>query len=267
MMQERGPTATMAPTAAGRSPLEATAPLYTDASFAASGVSAGASAGPSRSAAVCGLGTGFGAREDVWKREMTQDGRIYYFNRATGGSQWHLPNHLYEQSAADSTQKASQFVAVFPTHAKAMQRVDCVTEVPAGKTSADTMNTGPSYIGMQAVEALESDPHNLHKIVSVLPQDFGDMLQSPMFQEECERRFNETAQDIEQLSFDECSPPLWEIFNAFEMQSLLPQGPRLKQLANCFDTSGMGQVDMQDFISFARFVVAVSYLEHFMDEE
>lgn len=246
--------------------------MYTDASFVASGVSAGASAtAPSRSAAVCGFGTGFGAREDVWTRELTEDGRIYYFNRATGGSQWHLPNHLYEQGAGSMQHKGSHSVTVFPTHAKAMLRVDCVTEVPAGKASADTASpsthtAGPSLFGRQAVEALEMDPRNVDKILSVLPQDLNDLLLNEQFVQACESSFNTIAEGADQLSFDESNAALADSIIALKMPKLLPETSRLRQLTNLFDTSGIGAVLMQDFTDFARFVVAVSYLELDLDE-
>mmetsp|Transcript_7324 Transcript_7324/g.20031 ORF Transcript_7324/g.20031 Transcript_7324/m.20031 type:complete len:96 (+) Transcript_7324:76-363(+) len=84
--------------------------------------------------AMAGLGTGFGAKENVWKRELTEDGRVYFFNRATGTSQWHLPNDLYVSSrdSTNDSQKAPEMTVVFPTLAKPMLCVDCVTESATG---------------------------------------------------------------------------------------------------------------------------------------
>mmetsp|Transcript_8682 Transcript_8682/g.19887 ORF Transcript_8682/g.19887 Transcript_8682/m.19887 type:complete len:254 (-) Transcript_8682:100-861(-) len=77
-------------------------------------------------------GTGaeqFTVHDNVWTREEAADGRTYFFNRATGASQWHVPNELYEQRAFDAKPRlAEEDHVAMPGIAKAVLNVDCVTE-------------------------------------------------------------------------------------------------------------------------------------------
>lgn len=224
---------------------------------------------PSRSAAVCGQGTGFGAREDVWTREVHKERdpwtneyteRVYYYNRATGSSQWHLPNDFYESSA--TLEKGSK--TAFPTHAKAMLKVDCVTEVPEKKTlmsqvASSLLNT----TGEQAVAELEKDPRNLEKIVAFLPPEISSMLTGKDFSSKCDMTFKSFNA---QVSSDEAAAVLTDLCSTLKMPGMIPAGPRVPQ---CWSLM-MDEPDilkLADFEAFARFVVAVRYLEIFMCED
>mmetsp|Transcript_47257 Transcript_47257/g.109342 ORF Transcript_47257/g.109342 Transcript_47257/m.109342 type:complete len:238 (-) Transcript_47257:103-816(-) len=71
----------------------------------------------------------FGVHESAWTREETADGRVYFFNRATGASQWHIPNDLYQpQSMGQQPPHPGEGVVAMPGIAKAVLNVDCVTE-------------------------------------------------------------------------------------------------------------------------------------------
>merc|ERR1711879_1022120 len=120
--------------------------------------------------------------------------------------------------------------------------------------------------GRAALEALELDPHNTDKIMSVVPQDVGDVLRSEEFKQACESSFKSIAEDTNQLFFEDTGVALLELFNALKMSYLMPKGPRISQLANLFNTSGAPALSLQDFLAFTRFVVAVSYLELDADE-
>lgn len=76
----------------------------------------------------------FGVHEDAWTRQQHADGRIFFFNRATGASQWHVPNDLYQpkMSIPGVTQKPAGHddSLVMPGIANAVLRVDCVAELP-----------------------------------------------------------------------------------------------------------------------------------------
>jgi len=37
--------------------------------------------------------------EDIWVRQLSEDGRLFYYNKATGASQWHIPNDMYVAKA------------------------------------------------------------------------------------------------------------------------------------------------------------------------
>jgi len=72
-----------------------------------------------------------GVFEDDWTREQTADGRTYFFNRATGASQWHVPNELYQSRCLDKSQEdtGADELVVMPSEARAVLGVDCLTEV------------------------------------------------------------------------------------------------------------------------------------------
>merc|ERR1719453_1510 len=126
----------------------------------------------SRSAAIAGRGTGFAVHENVWTRELTDDGRVYNYNRATGSSQWHLPNDMYQSSTVSKSENSQQgppATVVWPTHAKATLWVDCVTEVlPEQMLDAG----GPSVGGTSAASAvavINADPRSIEKICANVP--------------------------------------------------------------------------------------------------
>merc|ERR1719453_1644116 len=146
----------------------------------------------SRSAAIAGRGTGFAVHENAWTRELTEDGRVYYYNRATGSSQWHLPNDMYQSttmSKSETSQQENQATVVWPTHAKATLWVDCVTEVlPEQLLDA----AGPSIGGTSAANALtmmHAEPRNIQKMCQHLPVFLGDYLRSDDFELTCVRMF------------------------------------------------------------------------------
>mmetsp|Transcript_125413 Transcript_125413/g.366335 ORF Transcript_125413/g.366335 Transcript_125413/m.366335 type:complete len:232 (-) Transcript_125413:206-901(-) len=87
----------------------------------------------------------FGVHENVWTREEAADGRVYFFNRATGASQWHVPNELY--GAASGAEGA----VAMPGIAKAVLQVDCVTEFPPSRADPVESKAG-SATGMHEGE-------------------------------------------------------------------------------------------------------------------
>lgn len=75
--------------------------------------------------------------ENSWKRELTADGRVYFFDRATGASQWHVPNELYHAKGRLNTPESNrnpfhqeEDLTAMPATARAVLGVDCVTESP-----------------------------------------------------------------------------------------------------------------------------------------
>merc|ERR1719264_352032 len=77
------------------------------------------------------IGERFSAEDNAWIREEAADGRVYYFNRATGASQWHLPNELYEPRHFNArARNPAEDPLAMPGIAKAVLNVDCVTEFP-----------------------------------------------------------------------------------------------------------------------------------------
>lgn len=80
----------------------------------------------------------FSVHENYWVREETADGRTYFFNRATGASQWHVPDDKYNSRVPNvQLNKYREDLIRFPADSKAGMKVDCVMEVPS-------QNFGPS---------------------------------------------------------------------------------------------------------------------------
>lgn len=230
----------------------------------------------SRSAALSGRGTGFGVRDSQWSREFTEDGRVYYYNRATGGSQWHLPDELYN---AEPLFPGEPSGVVFPTHAKATLRVDCVTEVlnggmqvgSAGSTGAGDLGNTAHLKGGDLLAALERDPRHAAKAFHRLPAAIAAQLRSAEFDEECAATFQDEAGDDE-LPLMDCLPLVDKLLIGFDAEPpLRPAGrDRLLTLADVFDSAGNGQggpsgdtIGAEDFVSFAKFVITFQGLEQF----
>jgi len=76
----------------------------------------------------------FSVHESVWTREQDSKGRVYFFNRATGCSQWHIPNDLYKARVFDP-EPIFEDVQKMPGSARAMINVNSVTEVARGARS------------------------------------------------------------------------------------------------------------------------------------
>jgi len=108
-------------------------------------------------------------QQDDWTRQADPGGRVYYYNRFTATSQWHLPNEFYTStwdsklkkapvklgktkssqklqmrktvgSMSTSSSASSLASMMFPGDAKGLRRVDCVTEawIPQADTDADS---------------------------------------------------------------------------------------------------------------------------------
>lgn len=219
----------------------------------------------SRSAAISGRGTGFAVHENVWTRELTEDGRVYYYNRATGSSQWHLPNDMYQSSNASKTdsQLGVPATVVWPTHAKATLWVDCVTEVlPEEMLDAG----GPSVGGPSAangIAAIQADPRDILSWHSCIPLFLGDYLRSEDFFKTCERMFQAVVSEFKgKLPLPDNYDPVCDIVLAVETEPSLQLSPdRFARLIGTFDPAGNGRLDTQEFVEFMRFTVAVRYLE------
>lgn len=223
-------------------------------------ITAGSDDTMSRSAAIAGRGTGFAVYENVWTRELTEDGRVYYYNRSTGSSQWHLPNDMYlssKESKPDQSQQGPAATVVWPTHAKATLWVDCVTEVLPEQALA----AGGQSVA-NAISGIHADPRNFQKISSYIPVFLGDYLRSDEFELTCVRMFNAVVPQGN-LPLPDNYDPVCDILLSVDAvePSLQLSGERFAGLIDAFDPTGNGNVDTQDFVDFMRFTVAVRYLE------
>eukprot|EP00930_Biecheleria_cincta_P080051 TRINITY_DN6813_c0_g1_i1.p1 TRINITY_DN6813_c0_g1~~TRINITY_DN6813_c0_g1_i1.p1 ORF type:complete len:469 (-),score=76.85 TRINITY_DN6813_c0_g1_i1:70-1476(-) len=115
----------------------------------------------------------------TWTRQLNKEGRVYYFNRATGASQWHIPNELYtsqygmmkrkQMTAAMEDLKGvglagirvlrsnSEAALLMPGHARACRKVDCVTEgfIPKQDSAPSTHRSGKSQNGYATEKLIE----------------------------------------------------------------------------------------------------------------
>lgn len=206
-------------------------------------------------AAYTGQGTGFLVPQDVWTREFTEDGRVYYYNRATGSSQWHLPNHLY-QSARVKGQEAPDLV--FPGKARAMLRVDCVTEA----ASAEMLASAMASAGMPPEEIHQANPLDvLDHFEQLLPPKLTRMLSTGSFVESCLADFQEVSGG-KQLPIEDAATMVCTLVNSLRIEpSLALSEERCLRLAQKYDVDALFYVGPQEFLDLLRYVVVVRHSE------
>jgi len=109
------------------------------------------------STAIAAPAVGVFANE--WTRETTETGKVYFFNKSTGASQWHIPNDVYK-SRFFNPDKILAYTkkdeTVPPSVAHAMLGVDCMMEVAKGlegRELRDSMVTKFHHLYKPAAEA------------------------------------------------------------------------------------------------------------------
>eukprot|EP00435_Cladocopium_sp_Y103_P031413 s559_g7.t4 len=204
-----------------------------------------ASVDESLEAAYTGRGTGFLVQQD--------DGRVYYYNRATGSSQWHLPNHLY-QSARVKGQEAADLV--FPGKARAMLRVDCVTEA----ASAEMLASAMASAGMPPEEIHQANPLDvLDHFEQLLPPKLTRMLTTGSFLESCLADFQEVSGG-KQLPIEDAATMVCTLVNSLRIEpSLALSEERCLRLAQKYDVDALFYVGPQEFLDLLRYVVVVRH--------
>mmetsp|Transcript_132340 Transcript_132340/g.382581 ORF Transcript_132340/g.382581 Transcript_132340/m.382581 type:complete len:462 (-) Transcript_132340:132-1517(-) len=89
-----------------------------------------------------------GVNANEWTRQITETGKVYFFNKSTGASQWHVPNDLYKSRCLDPD-KILKYTKVdeiiMPSTAHAMKGVDCVMEAPTGTNSRELRDSMLSH--------------------------------------------------------------------------------------------------------------------------
>ncbi|OLP78414.1 hypothetical protein AK812_SmicGene41409 [Symbiodinium microadriaticum] len=195
-------------------------------------------------AAYMGRGTGFAATTDVWGRELTQDGRVYYYNRATGSSQWHLPNSLYQSTALNKEKDASlsQKGIMLPAEARALLCVDCVTEMATPELASMAVE---SALGVSAEDLLKGEATLvLENWYHLLPAKLSKMLASGDFVDSCLADFQEVSGG-RQLAIEDAAE-------------------RCRKLAKKFDMDALFFVGPEEFLDLLRYVAAVRHTEVLM---
>eukprot|EP00434_Breviolum_minutum_P000282 symbB.v1.2.000234.t1/scaffold4.1/size633627/16 len=214
-----------------------------------------ASLAESLEAAYTGKGTGFLAQQDFWTREITEDGRVYYYNRATGGSQWHLPNHLYQSRFLEKGEEAS---LVFPGKARALLRVDCVTEAASASMFASAMASA----GVPPEEILQANPLDvLDLLEQLLPPKLTRMLTTGDFIESSLADFQEVAGG-KALPIEDAATMVCTMVNSLRIEpSLALSEERCLRLAQKYDVDSLGSVGPQEFLDLLRYVIVVRHSE------
>jgi hypothetical protein len=218
-----------------------------------------------RSAAIAGRGTGIGVYDNVWSRELTEDGRVYYYNRATGNSQWHLPNDKYQSQSSivsrEDSQVSAQGIVVWPTHAKATLKVDCVTEV-LPEHGLDSVGPSVGAVSVtNVIGAIRAEPRSWVKIRGNLPVYLGNFLDGTDFELLCVKGFKAVVTQGELMLHNNFDTVTSIVMLVDADPPLRLTEERFMQLLDDFDPSGTGAVDTQDFVAFMQFAVAVRYLE------
>eukprot|EP00930_Biecheleria_cincta_P058526 TRINITY_DN44343_c0_g1_i1.p2 TRINITY_DN44343_c0_g1~~TRINITY_DN44343_c0_g1_i1.p2 ORF type:complete len:210 (-),score=45.26 TRINITY_DN44343_c0_g1_i1:5-634(-) len=199
------------------------------------------SSADSVSAALTGSGTGFSARESAWVR-------------ATGSSQWHLPGDLYQ-----SGRKANDEGLIFPSTARSMLRVDCVTEAPNGAAKTGTAAAGR---GLTKEDIIDGDPFLvLDRLEELLPAKILSRLAGGEFLESMLADFDEVAGGREMLLEDAASM-VCTLANSLRTDPMLQLSEEhCLRLARQFDVEQIRSVGPQEFLDLMRFTVAVRYTE------
>lgn len=234
------------------------APSYEDVRLPVSGRTASSA----RSAAtLAGKGTGYGVEENVWTRQRTSEGWIYYFNPATGNSQWHLPNELYEsaRTVRGKWKKKGQAIT-FPGEAKATMGVDCITE---GINSEDVVampkrESGPCF----AVS--DADPRDMERLMNHLPSNLVNTLKSAEFEAACRANFAEVTGDPHSLlSIEDASLLVGAVATSVRSEPALRLNvEKSRFLTTKFRTSlEVEDIDWHEFVLYARWILAAQYLE------
>lgn len=225
----------------------------------------------SQASAIDGRGTGYSVEENAWSRELTADGRVYYYNCATGSSQWHLPADLYAgggPAAAAPEGAQPEATVVWPTSAKATLRVDCVTEVLQSARGACDL-PGHHMMGIPSAEkhalaAIESAPRNLAQIYESITFPLSEQLRSQEFEAECLDRFQAICEDASSpvATLEEATRMVDPILATIAHDPpLTVDQDCLDRLASRYDLDGRGVISAEEFPDFVRLIVAVRHLE------
>mmetsp|Transcript_50035 Transcript_50035/g.119523 ORF Transcript_50035/g.119523 Transcript_50035/m.119523 type:complete len:227 (+) Transcript_50035:49-729(+) len=215
-------------------------------------------------AAYMGRGTGFAATTDVWGRELTQDGRVYYYNRATGSSQWHLPNSLYQSTALNKEKDASlsQKGIMLPAEARALLCVDCVTEMATPELASMAVE---SALGVSAEDLLKGEATLvLENWYHLLPAKLSKMLASGDFVDSCLADFQEVSGG-RQLAIEDAATMVCTLINGLRCEPPLSvTEERCRKLAKKFDVDALFFVGPEEFLDLLRYVAAVRHTEVLM---
>jgi len=109
--------------------------------------------------------------ENQWLRMCTSDGRVYYANRATGYTCWHMPTELYRSQMANGNMSLLlPKDLLMPSSAKAMKGIDCITNLP-GKNDPHCVDDLFGGIGQLLEETQEVEPEPVQPYADVLKVD------------------------------------------------------------------------------------------------
>lgn len=195
----------------------------------------------------------------AWTRQLTEDGRVYYFHAGTGASQWHLPNELYKSQFFQEPEMSEDFsddtVVVFPCEAKAILGVSCVTEIlPQGQ------HVGEGQLRIDAmIDMLKNDIKNMDEIMPHLPDWLTSIFNNPSFFAECYDKFALLDQDGSgRIEAEELYPVVLELTQEHPLSVTLDH---CKKIMEIFDADKNGHLNRDEFVLFVKFLLTISFLE------
>lgn len=193
-----------------------------------------------------------------WCRQLTEDGRVYYFHAGTGASQWHLPNELYKSQflvPEQSEDFSEDTQVVFPCEAKAILGVSCVTEIlPQGQ------QVGEGQLRIDAmIEMLKQDIKHMEEIMPLLPEWLTSIFVDPSFFAECYDKFAMLDQDGSgRIEAEELYPVVMELTNEHPLSVTLEHCRKIMEI---FDQDKNGHLNRDEFVLFVKFLLTISFLE------
>lgn len=100
---------------------------------------------------------------DLWIRQETAEGRLYFYNRCTGVSQWHVPNDLYvpnvwQDDTSVKERLRQDFVTKMPGSARAVLEVDCVTQMRGKGVPDHVLKAQASLMNNMGREVVDRAP-------------------------------------------------------------------------------------------------------------
>eukprot|EP00397_Hematodinium_sp_SG-2012_P060455 GEMP01078733.1.p1 GENE.GEMP01078733.1~~GEMP01078733.1.p1 ORF type:complete len:229 (+),score=42.99 GEMP01078733.1:204-890(+) len=196
--------------------------------------------------------------QDDWCRRLSDDGRVYFFNRRSNASQWHLPNELYKSkdrsaSVTVDEDEVELTYSAFPSTAGAMVGVNCVTELvnPEKRHAMEQMSAFVDY--------LASGSRRFCEVGMYLPEDVFTLLGSQEFADMCDANFDSSDTDGNGvLSLDELIPLMQELAIGRGLKTT--QG-HCRRLYKILDANGDGDICRDEFLTFVQFLCALSSLE------
>merc|ERR1719265_317964 len=161
------------------------------------------------------------------------------------------------------TEGEEEAVVVWPTEAKAMLSVDCVTEVMPNQ-ALDIEEGSMRIVAM--IEMLKSKQgRTVEQIAHNLPSWLRESFENETFMQECVEKFETLDRDLSgRIEAQELYPVILELA---EEHPLSITEEHCDELLQIFDKDGNGYLDVKEFVDFIKFVFTISWLNYQAETE